>query len=95
MQGTDFCEGFVDMNVIYEKRRHERAVATKKIEEKIRKETIVKREEAKEMEKFKAKIHGDDSGLTLSDLRKLNSVYKKEYISAMMEDSDMTAFIMH
>ena len=36
MQGGDFAEGFVDMNVIYEKRRHERAVATKKAEEEIR-----------------------------------------------------------
>ena len=40
MQGADFAEGFVDMNVIYEKRRHDNAVAMKKKEQEIRKQTI-------------------------------------------------------
>ena len=32
MQGANFFEGFVDMNVIYEKKRHENAVNMKKKE---------------------------------------------------------------
>ena len=46
------------------------------------------------MEQFKAKVHSDDSGLTLADLRKLDSVHKKEYIKAIIEDSTVTQLVL-
>ena len=83
------------MNVIYEKRRHERAVEMKKKEQAIREENIQKREEAKMFEAFKAKVKSDDSGLSLLDLKKLNSVYKREYMKIIIEDEALTAHVLN
>ena len=58
-------------------------------EEKLRQERIKHREEAIKFEEFKAKVKSDDSGLTILDLKKLNSVYKREYINIIMEDEKL------
>ena len=57
-------------------------------------EAIRHREEAKKFEEFKAKVKGDDSGLTLLDLKNMNSVYKREYIKIIMADEEVTRLVV-
>ena len=54
--------------------------------DKLRKERIKEREQNIELEKFDKRIAGDDTGLTFSDIKKLNSVKKKHLINQMVED---------
>ena len=99
MENNNMAEGFLDLNVLYEKKRHERALKIKSRAEEIRLENIRKREEAKKLESFKEHMRKDVTsnecdGLTLHDLKKLNSVYKREYIKIIIEDDDSTAYIL-
>lgn len=45
MQNNNLVEGFLDLNVVYEKRIHENAVKMRKQEYKLRQQNIEKREE--------------------------------------------------
>ena len=58
-------------------------------EEELRKENIAKRERAIDLQKFDAQIRGDDSGLTVLDLKKLDSVKKKHYIDNLIEEDNV------
>lgn len=94
MQNSNLADGFVDLNVVYEKRRHENAVKIRHQEEVAKQEAIKLREEAKKFEDFKAKVKGDDSGLTLLDLKNMNSVYKREYVKIIMADEEVTRVVL-
>jgi hypothetical protein len=77
------------MDVSYIKRRHELAIELRKKEAQLHAENKAKREEAKDLEKFDAKIRSDDNGLTLNDLRKLNSVKKKHYVENLIDEDNI------
>jgi len=61
----------------------------RKKEEELRAENLAKRDVAKDLEKFDAQIRGDDSGLSLGDLKKLNSVKKRHYIDNLIEEDNV------
>ena len=66
----------------------------RKKEEELRGENRKKREYAKEIEQFDAQIKGDDSGLTLLDLKKLDSTKHRHYVSNLIEeDNVLKAFL--
>ena len=78
------------MNVLYEKQRINRAMSLRKLQ---RQQAIKKekeRLEAIKLAKFNENIRKDDGKLDLQQLKKLNSVYKTNYVKMIREDSNNT-----
>ena len=52
----------------------------------VKEQMIKNKVKQEELDEFNLKIRQDDGKLSLFDLKKLNSVYKKEYVSMVMHD---------
>ena len=74
------AEGFLDLDVRYEKKRHENAILMRQKLDNLNAENLKKREYAKELEQFDAQIKGDDKQLSMGTIRRLDTIKKNHLI---------------
>ena len=76
------------MNILYNKKKTHKARFIEGIHKMIRDKMIENKATQEKINEFNKKIREDDGKLSLLDLKKLDSVYKREYIKMVVEKDD-------
>ena len=76
------------MNILYNKKKNFKARFIEKMHKMIRDELIKNKANKERIDEFNKKIRTNDGKLNLFDLKKLNSVYKREYIGMVINDDN-------
>ena len=87
-KGKSKHPNWLNMNVVYDQRDAARAARIRQREKELAAERERKRIIEEKRAEFNLGIREDKGKLTLADLKKLNSVYKRDYIKMVVEEDD-------
>jgi hypothetical protein len=74
------------MNIIYNKKKSQKARFVDGLHKMILTQMAKDKTNQDDVDAFKLKIKQTDGKLNLADLRKLNSVYKREYVEMVIDE---------
>ena len=83
------------MDVEYDQRRRKLAIKLRMKEHFIEQERIQREIKRKKLAEFNENIRKDDGKLSFSELKRLNTIYKQNYIQMIAEEDDEVKQYLH